>query len=860
MKNFNKTLVQILILAIALQLFGVPGILASKAYDISNDENYEKLMSLNILDEMDEFEFQSEENVKRHLFVKYAIKLSGLSGLLGADENSPFEDIKEGDPNYNEILMAYNLRLISGTSYNAFEPERSIKVSEAVKVLMSVLGYEQLAEAGGGYPLGYISVAKQNGLLKGISQSYAEDLNMSNFFALLINALDVEIIQLNSIIVGIGGYEGNYTINKKETILTQVFDIYQTEGVLNANEYTSLSGKSTLSGGEVSIDGLILKKGNTNAADLLGYYVECYYHENDYNQKVLLYIAIVDEMNNVVVVDYEDIEKEAVTVNKFEYYDKNTDRTEILSISDTATLIYNGGQVTISSDLLCPEYGEVTLINNSAGSLVDVIRVMDYKTMQVSSISKTTYTISGQGGQSIILDPDDTSYDVIIMRNNREITFSQIEQDSIISYTESTTNIKNIKYVNVSNTTVNGKIDSMSSDTVGIDGSEYKFAKGVWLSLGMKGTFYLDFKGVIAAVNVEHDAVYGFLNAINMDRGISNHVKVQIFTQYSNWVDLELDDRLRFNSSPLNPVDFYNMCEQSDYRQLIMYKVNNNGKIIDINFAVPVEQWSQQEETLREKGTFRLSKSIVSATYRGTTGSFLGTIGILPNTIIFMVPNKNSVHATEKSEFFIITQTDMLSGGIYNNIKSYDADRIGQARVCVIDKTHEINPASSFVLVTGVTEMIIDNDNTDITYGIKGYYGSELMSIPVKNKDLIDNLGGLNAGDVIQYSVDNSEYISNITRRYSTKTDFGKKALSGSIYSSSTYISGYIKEIDFPNYRLVFDFNEFCIFSFNKANNIWIYNKERNIASKGTASDITEGDYAFIRVNRYEINDIVIFR
>ncbi len=60
-------------------------------------------------------------------------------------EVSPFTDVKLEDPNYEEIKQAYNKGIIQGDGRGRFNPNASITQAEAVKMIVSALGLENLA-------------------------------------------------------------------------------------------------------------------------------------------------------------------------------------------------------------------------------------------------------------------------------------------------------------------------------------------------------------------------------------------------------------------------------------------------------------------------------------------------------------------------------------------------------------------------------------------------------------------------------------------------------------------------------------------------------------------------------------------
>ncbi len=60
-------------------------------------------------------------------------------------EVSPFVDVKTDDPNYEEIKKAYTKGIVQGDGYGRFNPNAYVTKAEAVKMIVSALGLENLA-------------------------------------------------------------------------------------------------------------------------------------------------------------------------------------------------------------------------------------------------------------------------------------------------------------------------------------------------------------------------------------------------------------------------------------------------------------------------------------------------------------------------------------------------------------------------------------------------------------------------------------------------------------------------------------------------------------------------------------------
>lgn len=108
-----------------------------------------------------------DEAPSRAEFLKMAMAVSGNGAITGSGEPM-FADVTADHPYYGVIAAAIDCNIISGDGNGSFRPEASITYSEAVKLVVSVLGYALRAEGLGGYPVGYLSVATTLGISNGV--------------------------------------------------------------------------------------------------------------------------------------------------------------------------------------------------------------------------------------------------------------------------------------------------------------------------------------------------------------------------------------------------------------------------------------------------------------------------------------------------------------------------------------------------------------------------------------------------------------------------------------------------------------------------------------------------------------------
>lgn len=117
-----------------------------------------------------------------------------------------FRDVNTTDWFYNYVHQAYSLNLICGNDKGYFEPNANILYRDVIKIIVTALGYADLAENNGGYPNGYIDVASELGLTKDLLICDMESAVRGDVAIIINNALDVPLMEEGFIMDGNNGY------------------------------------------------------------------------------------------------------------------------------------------------------------------------------------------------------------------------------------------------------------------------------------------------------------------------------------------------------------------------------------------------------------------------------------------------------------------------------------------------------------------------------------------------------------------------------------------------------------------------------------------------------------------------------
>lgn len=185
-----KKLLSLVLVGIML-LSSISVFAANPTYDTVANE----LKKYNIMNGDPDGNMRLEDTITRAEATALIVRLHKAYGEEVVLENIKFEDL-EGHWAYNEIEYAKCANLIDGTSETTFEPERNVTVQEFAKMVISLIGYKEMAEQRGGFPHGYIMTASSLGLFTEITTKTDDSALRGDVAIMLAIALDIPIMQI----------------------------------------------------------------------------------------------------------------------------------------------------------------------------------------------------------------------------------------------------------------------------------------------------------------------------------------------------------------------------------------------------------------------------------------------------------------------------------------------------------------------------------------------------------------------------------------------------------------------------------------------------------------------------------------
>lgn len=157
-------------------------------------------------------------------------KLFGIGTMENI--NTDFYDVDETTPYSGYIQWLSSLNVMNGSEGN-FMPEGNVSLAMAMKVLVLLTGYEQLAEANGGYPNGYLYAGGRAGFRSMGDISDTDMLCRAEWLSLVYEALRIQTIDIQLYSEHGIVYEKNRR-SKEQTILGARLGVNVYQGTVQA--------------------------------------------------------------------------------------------------------------------------------------------------------------------------------------------------------------------------------------------------------------------------------------------------------------------------------------------------------------------------------------------------------------------------------------------------------------------------------------------------------------------------------------------------------------------------------------------------------------------------------------------------
>lgn len=805
---------------------------------VLSEEHYKaatKLEAIGIIENIEESVLSS--HMTRRDCAKLMVKFLNVSKSVIESDSTPYVDVASSSAGAAEIKMLYDMGYISRGDDLRFYPENQVSLNEAIGFVVKSMGYETIAESKGGYPSGYLNVASRYDLLKSISPE-TESVRFGEMYCMIANALEAPAFTY----VGSVGEDNYYSNDADNTILNEYWGMYHIEGLVTADEASQLEREDgALQKNQIAINNVIYEMSSDVSGDYLGKAVKAIVRKNSDAEDIVIYIEENSKKNNYYTLQYDELLPAKTTNRKISY--TKDDKEKHLDVDVNCSVIYNGanwGGYYNLKDVL-PVYGYIETIDNNNDGYIDVLRVTDFKNINISFVD--TYN-------EIICDKNDSLKDVdygeattlrlFDAKTSLPVSVEDLTFGDILTVAVS----KNAEVITgyVSKEAITGKISEITSGaktlyTISGDRYEVAFPDELSLDMGASGTFKTDYLGNIAVFELNNQNQDGYINAILIGlefRGNFDGSDLKFFNQDGTFSILNIAKKIRLDNVSKDPLETATRNEISAHNgELVRYKVTD-GKVSDIDFA-HITNYEIGDTGETSYGTLTqmvAGNSIERRNSLFSTGNQPFYMDVNANSLFIVPENINA----EESCFLVTTPgTYITSGhyyrstgstaGYYHKLENLTVTvyNMGQREedcdeaTLVVMKSSDFGPRDSassakgsrgvLNVITDITDVINEESGTNgkRIYFNDGCYRDVRPSVVYENEGISTTLENLNLkpGDVISFT-ESGNVISRIEVLYRndrnssypmTLTD--SNSISGSSFQASNmYGVAQVRSVD----------------------------------------------------------------
>ena len=623
------------------------------------------LKNLKLISGYSQYEYRPENKITRAEFAKMMAVYMNL--YTDGKSNRVFYDLSAEHWANSSVTALYGVGVINGDENENFNPDAEITYTEAVKMIVSALGYSAAAEGKGGYPVGFEYYAKRFGLDKDIETVGDKPINRGEAAIIFVNSLDDEMMYQ----VEFGGEDVRF---KKDgtTVLEYYHEIYKADGVLSDIGNRSIISDSIHSNDRCVINDVEYKLGEFDLSDLFAHRVSAYVkYEGRSDIGTVLYAENDDcELIEITPLEYSGIDGNYIT------YTDDDGREHKCGFTNNTRVIYNGRYDTRMGMVNELEFnsGFMRLIKYSHSSLADIILIENYNTYHIGSVGRLGGGITDKDKGLINLEIDKAE-EVFVYQYGEKIEYSpeiRLNPEDIFQVAHSKD--KRVAYINISNSVLNGTVTSIKEDKLFIDGDVFDIAscfdkKQLKDLTGKEVIAYFDINGYIAYIEDMGDKTqYGYLIS-GADMGsFSTEGSLRIVVNDREVVEYTVNDLTRLNGKKAAVADI------TKYKDTLVRITSRDGVIT--NLEIP-------EIKINSVGcdVFSLNYKSDSSKYYGDNMKLFSSIYQLDgNTKVFVLPKDRS-----KTEDYRVKDCNHLITNKSYNVSLYDIDNNYLTGAVVID-------------------------------------------------------------------------------------------------------------------------------------------------------------------------------
>lgn len=754
------------------------------AFAIAEDfHKYDVIVGLGFMDLYPTGNFENSNVISRAEFAEILCKVANVPLEVGTPA---FDDVDDNTIKKDYIYTAVKAGLLNGTGENVFSPNEFVTFNQAVKVLVTLLGYDTLAKQEGGYPMGYVKYAVQADILTGIKAGGETELTRVGFANLIYNALHARLWEIDGM-----SSTGTFGYKTGHTMLDAYHGYFWSEGIVEANDNTYYNNASKRAiENNVVINSKTYGVLDTDAKNLIGQNVEYYYKENE--KGLFDLVCIVPKHNGIQYIDAKDINRAKSTFKTVYWFDEN-DKEKELNLAQDLKVIYNGVYYfeALLSDLY-PMVGDIIFIDNNDDDIFDIANVNSYELKFVSHTISNSQTIITKDNSIYILEDYENIYferaEVKTTDGDEVISTLQMDDNILVAESKPLGNKQNIKILASGERFIDTFVKANSDGEYFTKKTSYKLnpqnstATAAKIKMGETFTLIFDAKGYIADVDASAGSNYAYLidvkrasKGLNPDMSIKFYAtdgKIHTYMFANNFEIVDssgVSNRYNKESAELlvqAELKFKNAGVTVN--QLIKYQLNATDQVIKVELPqTKLFQNNSNGFAMNLRGYhYRNPDGILvyadEANPVADTNSLNGLYSIRRSAMFTVPTSASSADLNNEGLYSYSSGTSALESNKAYDIEVYDADE--NLNCAVIVRKAMVSDSIAledqvFFVIEGINEVLTIEGNIEKT--ISGYTKGKYAEYKVTDSNL-SKISSLKKGDAIFASLDEAGYISGL--------------------------------------------------------------------------------------------------
>ena len=692
------------------------------------------------------------------------VALLGNSGELKATDTG-FTDVKSDNKLSGYIAWCENSMILS--KGGEFRPDDFVTGTEFATMLLRLNGWWE-AMAQGQYPDIVEPLAKKAKITDGVDIVLENDLNRGQALLMMKNVLTNEKIKT----IGVDTEEGViYEKTRDEFYLYDVFGYELLDGIVDSHVLSDLVEPKDGADNAVTVDGkqYLDLSGKMNA--FLG---ERVWYLLDPAKNEIVGAWRNPDIGFSLTVQCDQIQSS--DEGSVEYWEEGKDKIQKIRLEDPVYFIKNGiASGDYTAENLKRTNGKVVFIDNDRNNRYDVIKLYEPQVMLFEYISDDGGKLV-VGGKGVVTDAEGNvtmesknfvyeNYGLLsAYLNGFAVDHKEISGEMLI-YIYASDDGRYVE-LELSNKTVEGKIEKILGDIFVINGVEYERSQYYIenkdmmdkIKVGADCAFLVDINGKIVwaknnSITISPETL-GAVYAMANPEGFGNY-KFKLFNQSNEHVVLTAANKVIIDGKECGRAEIKEMGSDYFMGKAVIYKLNSEGKIRYMD--------TENYDPINEPDSWLIKQdkwSLPSGSLRNAIGFYTsdGKSMVMPffdDFKVFTLPRDAATGTLITSEKLLskYSYSDMSSmvavnsdSGVTGTYTFYglEDDESPRVAVRILDTSTTLNvkPVSAYtsnsVLVVESVGTYMDGDT--LSYFIRGYIGASGIRTDLKLPSDIDRV------------------------------------------------------------------------------------------------------------------------